>query len=529
MSGLLLLPLLLPLSMALLVALPATRAIGVKMALLAPLGGAVVLFTCKPFTTLWLPDVLMGTLLVLDPTAQLFLLLSTSVWFLAGLFALKEDYGWRFWFFFLLTLGGNLGLCVAGDGVSFYLFFSLMTFGAYPLVIAKHNTEALRAGKVYLIMAVLGEGAILAGMIIVFGAVGNHVFDTLFLQELPLLGVWLLALGFGVKVGVVGVHMWLPLAHSIAPAPASAVLSGVMLKAGLLGWMRFLPLGWMSVEGLGVVLLGLGVVGIFSAVIVGFTQQEPKSVLAYSSVSQMGLMCVGVGAALLEPAAWEGIRAGLLLYVLHHGFVKAGLFFVAGIALHHRLGITNAILAFFLGLSLCGAPLASGAVAKAALKAGFGQSALGIELGWVLSAGAVFSTLLVAHFLRLVLRTQQTHTSAPNLPLAACAVASALVAGYGFSGIGLVDIVPIGAGVVVFLGIGNRVVPAIPKGDLLHLLPKFTFHPELKTSLGTPLHVNLEPLKQRWLALEGALGVLENSIALWAGLVCVAIGLMVVF
>ena len=228
MSGLLLLPLLLPLAMALLVALPATRAIGVKMAFLAPLGGAVVLFTCKPFTTLWLPDVLMGTLLVLDPTAQVFLLLSTGVWFLAGLFALKEGYNASFWFFFLLTLGGNLGLCLAGDGVSFYLFFSLMTFGAYPLVIAKHNTEALYAGKVYLVMALLGEGAILAGMIVVFGAVGDHSFDALFMQELPFLGVWFLAFGFGVKVGVVGLHSWLPLAHSIAPAPASAVLSGAV-------------------------------------------------------------------------------------------------------------------------------------------------------------------------------------------------------------------------------------------------------------------------------------------------------------
>ncbi|MBN2964270.1 hypothetical protein JWV37_05730 [Sulfurospirillum sp. T05] len=527
MSTLLLLPILLPLAMALLVALPQTRNLAIKSAFLAPLGGAVVLFTCKPFTTLWLPDVLMGTLLRLDPTAQLFLLLSTGVWFLAGLFALRESYNWGFWFFFLLTLSGNLGLCLAGDGVSFYLLFALMTFGAYPLVIAKHNHEALRAGKVYLVMALLGEGAILVGMMVLFGAVGDHGFDALFMQELPSWGVWFLALGFGVKVGVVGLHSWLPLAHSIAPAPASAVLSGVMLKAGLLGWMRFLPLGWMRLEELGLVLVSLGMVGIFGAVIVGFTQKEAKSVLAYSSVSQMGVVCVAIGVALMIPAAWEGIRTGLMLYILHHGFVKAGLFFAAGIALHHRLGATNAILTFFLGLSLCGAPLASGAVAKGALKAGLGQS--GMEFGWVLMAGAVFSTLLVAHFLRLVSSVPHERTSEPNLSLAACAVASALVAGYGFRVLGLENIVPILVGVVVFWGLKKYAFPVIPKGDILALLPKFEFHPSIKTHLSTPLHVNLEPLKQRWLSAEAFLAVLENSITVWVGVACGAIGLMFFF
>ena len=88
---------------------------------------------------------------------------------------------------------------------------------------------------------------------------------------------------------------------------------------------------------------------------------------------------------------------------------------------------------------------------------------------------------------------------------------------------------PILVGLAVFWGLRKRVFMPIPKGDMLHLLPKLEFHPSIKKSLANPLHVNLEPFKQRALLSEDFLGILENSITVWVGLVCVGIGLMLFF
>ena len=104
----------------------------------------------------------------------------------------------------------------------------------------------------------------------------------------------LLWLGLGVKAGVIGLHVWLPLAHPVAPAPASAVLSGAMIKAGLLGWLTVLPLGMESLSPammqFGNVVLVAGFAAAFGAALYGIWQSHPKAILAYSSISQMGML-----------------------------------------------------------------------------------------------------------------------------------------------------------------------------------------------------------------------------------------------
>jgi hydrogenase-4 component B len=161
------------------------------------------------------------------------------------------------------------------------------------------------------------------------------VGGTLALVELPArlagapggeLAAALLIAGFGVKAGLLGLHVWLPLAHPVAPTPASAVLSGAMVKAGLLGWLRFLPLGTAALPVVGATLVVLGLAGAFLAALAGVLQRDAKTILAYSTVSQMGLLAVGVGLALAEPAAWPLAAAALPLYALHHGCTKAALF-----------------------------------------------------------------------------------------------------------------------------------------------------------------------------------------------------------
>jgi formate hydrogenlyase subunit 3/multisubunit Na+/H+ antiporter MnhD subunit len=118
--------------------------------------------------------------------------------------------------------------------------------------------------------------------------------------------------------GVYALHVWLPLAHPVAPTPASAVLSGAMIKAGLLGWLRFLPLGEAATPGWGNVCTIAGLAAAFDGVLVGCTQDNAKTVLAYSSISQMGFMTMAVGVGLTVPAVWTQALTATALYALHH-------------------------------------------------------------------------------------------------------------------------------------------------------------------------------------------------------------------
>jgi formate hydrogenlyase subunit 3/multisubunit Na+/H+ antiporter MnhD subunit len=320
----------------------------------------------------------------------------------------------RFIAFFMLTLTGNLGLIVSLDLATFYLFFALMTFAAYGLVIHAADAPALRAGRVYIVMAVLGEGFLIAGLIAAAGATG-----TLQIAELrAALGTspWrdtvlaLLWVGFGVKAGLLGVHLWLPLAHPVAPTPASAVLSGAMIKAGLLGWLLFLPLEaadpqWRS----GLALWGLAAA--LFGVAAGLAQRDPKVMLAYSSISQMGLMLVALAVGSAGAAADPTVAA---FYAAHHGLAKAALFLGVAVVAATAHG-SSARYAVLIGLAvpaaaLVGAPWTSGAIAKGLVDAQLaGASA---PLAWVkpwLTVAAVGTGVLMIRLLVVLASSARAH------------------------------------------------------------------------------------------------------------------------
>ncbi|QIK37344.1 hypothetical protein GWK36_04360 [Caldichromatium japonicum] len=200
-------------------------------------------------------------------------------------------------------------------------------------------------------------------------------------------------------------HVWLPLAHPAAPIPASAVLSGAMIKAALLGWLRFLPLGALARPDWGLLLVLAGLLTTILAPLIGLTQTNPKVLLAYSSIAKMGLMGLGVGILLLEPElASTGVIA-LALYAAHHAFAKGGLFL--GIGLCHQAGAQGLIMLglVIFALAPVGAPLTRGALAKDGLKP------LIATLDWpclmmALLAAAIASALLMVRFLWLMRHTE---------------------------------------------------------------------------------------------------------------------------
>lgn len=372
-----------------------------------------------------------GLRLGLDGTGLTFLILTGTLWLVGGVFAVgyhREDPHRRsFLVWFLLAMAGNLGLVVAADALSFYLFFVLMTFSAWGLVVHERTEEAYRAGRVYIVLAVLGDVAILAGLFSLtaaasgtpgFGPESEAAWATL-----AETGHWpgatgtaaLLLAGFGVKAGLVPLHVWLPLAHPVAPTVASALLSGAMIKGGLLGWIRFLP-AETAFPALGAVLLVLGVVAAFWGVLAGLLQDEAKTVLAYSSVSQMGFMAVAVGLMMRAPELAAAGAGAAALYALHHGLAKGALFLTVGVVDHapgwtrSRIRLPVLLLALLPALAVSGAPLTSGARAKGALTGALE------ELGgtWyqvlepLLLAVAFGTALLLARFLVVLDRRGRT-------------------------------------------------------------------------------------------------------------------------
>ncbi|MGB6325106.1 MAG: proton-conducting transporter membrane subunit [Methylocella sp.] len=232
--------------------------------------------------------------------------------------------------------------------------------------------------------------------------------------------------GFGPKIALVPMHGWMPLAYTAAPIPAAAVLSGAAVKAGVIGLIRFLPFE-SALPGWGEALAVLGLFSAFYGVAIGITQQNPKTVLAYSSISQMGVITAVLGMGLA--AADKGTALDVAFFAAHHVLVKGALFLAIGVAAASSARPMWWVLppAAVLALSLAGLPLTGGALAKLAVKAPLGDGVVG-SLATVSAAG---TTLLMLHFLRRLARgsSQDARAAAPArlaLPWLAMALASLL-------------------------------------------------------------------------------------------------------
>ena len=374
------------------------------------------------------PWLLFGTVFSLDPAARALTLIATLLYggALVAVGWLKTKDAERgsgaLSGFLLVCFTGNIGTYWAADVVSFYLTFAVMSFSAAGLVIHYRHQRARRATRIYLVMSVFSETAILAGLLLTAGAGGYLVAEApaaVASSDHTGLIVVLLLIGFGVKAGTVPLHVWLPLAHPAAPPAASAVLSGAMVKAGLVGWIRFLPLGQGPGDvPAGHVLLALALLGAFAAVVIGVLQQDPKVVLAYSTISQMGFMTCLVAVAMLNPSAAGAASAAAVLYAVHHGLAKGALFLGVPVVKHYGSGRTGVLVTVGMvgaALAVAGAPLTSGAYGKYVSKEAVeGISVMGLGLAELLPLVAVGSTLLLMRFGWVISRADRAAPRPPD-------------------------------------------------------------------------------------------------------------------
>jgi formate hydrogenlyase subunit 3/multisubunit Na+/H+ antiporter MnhD subunit len=465
---------------------------------LAPLPGLAAALLAANGPPLVLDEARRQFTFALDPEGAVLLGVAALLWSAAGFYARSYigggPAGGRFAEWWLLTLSGSLGVFITADLVSFYVAFAVVSLAAWGLVIHDGTARARRAGVIYLALAVSGEICLLMGFaLLAAGTPGESwaiegTVAMLPASQWPALTLAFLIAGFGLKMGLVPLHVWLPVAHPAAPMPASAVLSGAIIKAGVIGLIRFLPFE-SALPDWGLTLTGFGLLSAFYGVAIGITQANPKTVLAYSSISQMGLVAAVLGTGLA--AGDGGATMAAAFYAAHHVLAKGALFLAVGVVAAGGARWWPVLLpAAVLALGFGGLPLTGGALAKLAVKAPLGEGAVGL-LATLAGAG---STLLMMHFLhrlRLTARADPEATAPPGLVWPWLAMAGAAIAIpwalFLTAGIGTVAdalapaalwglLWPALLGVLLAVGLrrfGHR-LPPVPEGDVVVLGERLT-------------------------------------------------------
>jgi proton-translocating NADH-quinone oxidoreductase chain N len=240
----------------------------------------------------------------------------------------------KFYALLLITIGCIIGMSLSFDLFNLWIWFEGMAISTYFLV-AFYNEQpaSLEAGIKYLVQSAIGSALVLFGIAIFFSLTGSTSFESIWrlgaqAGTLPLIGGILLIVGFGVKAALVPLHTWLPDAHSQAPSGISAMLSGVVIEAGLIAMLRSLSMMAKIGGNWGLILLVFGCLNILVGNLMALRQTEVKRLLAYSSIAHVGYMLLGFGFAFLFGEVNGAV--GAFFHIITHSLMKGLAFLSAG-------------------------------------------------------------------------------------------------------------------------------------------------------------------------------------------------------
>ncbi len=361
------------------------------LAILLVLSSNVVLkgvtYTCS------IPNIcFQGINFKLDGFRAIYASICAFMWSMTSLFSHEYFHHYRnrnrYFFFLLLTFAGTMGVFLSADLYTTFICFEIMSMASYVMVIHDEKPGAMRAGDTYLFIAVLGGMVMLMGLFIL-----NNLAGTLFIDELHdalasyissggnIKLIWAssmcLLFGFGAKAGMFPVHIWLPKAHPVAPAPASALLSGILTKSGVFGILIITSQIFLYDATYGRLILYIGTITMFLGAFLALFSVDLKRTLACSSMSQIGFILVACGMqALLGHHNAYAVR-GALLHMVNHSVFKLILFMCAGVVYMnlHKLNLNDIRgfgrgkwflnICFLMGyIGIAGVPLWSGYVSK---------------------------------------------------------------------------------------------------------------------------------------------------------------------
>ncbi len=338
-----------------------------------------------------LPDVCgLGLSFRLDGFRSIFAMVAAFMWMMTTIFS--RDYlshsrnRNRYYLFLLITLGATVGVFLSDDLYTTFVFFEMMSLASYVTVVHEEEPDAMYAGGVYLAVAVLGGLVTLMGIFLLYSSTGTLALDEL----LPAVKAAfpghevrfyvsgaLILFGFGAKAGMYPLHVWLPMAHPVAPAPASALLSGIITKTGIFGVIVVATRIFLYDGYWGFAMLLLGVVTMLVGGILAVFSVDLKRTLACSSMSQLGFIFVGIGmSGLLGEENALAVR-GTILHMFNHSNLKLVLFMAAGVVVMnlHKLNLNDIrgfgrkkpllTYVFLMGaLGIGGVPLFNGYISK---------------------------------------------------------------------------------------------------------------------------------------------------------------------
>jgi hydrogenase-4 component B len=336
-------------------------------------------------------------------------------------------------FFNLLLLANTLVFC-ASHAVLFLVVWEIMALAAFVLVSFEHEEpETRQAGVLFFVMSHVGTGCLVLGYLLLYRAAGSFRFEDFHLLGTQLSSLqrhaafFLFLVGFGVKAGIIPLHVWLPEAHPVAPSNVSALMSGVLLKSGIYGLLRVLldflgnPPAWW-----GITLLVLGSASALLGILYALVQKDLKRLLAFSSLENIGIILMGMGASLMLSSFGQPVLAALALvaalyHTLNHGCFKGLLFLGAGAVLNgshtkdlEKLGgligrMPKTAFLFLLGaVALCGFPPLNGFVSEwltyQALLQGFSATERLVRLNFPIAGAllALTGALAAACFVKAV-------------------------------------------------------------------------------------------------------------------------------
>lgn len=358
----------------------------------------------------------MGLSFALDGFRAVYVCITAFMWMCTALFSMEylEHYRNRnrYHLFQLITLGATAAIFLSADLYTTFVFFEVMSFTSYVWVAQDERAESLRAAATYLAVAVIGGLVMLMGLFLLYHQAGTLEIDKLY-EACGGKNVYPAALcllfGFGAKAGVFPLHIWLPKAHPVAPAPASALLSGILTKTGIFGVLviscRILPHDGIW----GTVILTLGVLTMVVGAVLALFSIDFKRTLACSSVSQIGFILVGIGMQGLSGEENALTVRGSFLHMVNHSLFKLVLFLAAGVIYKnlHKLdlneirgyGRKKPMLAFVYlmgALGIGGMPLFGGYISKTLLHESI------VEYAEMLTTGEASAVLFSAGAMRAV-------------------------------------------------------------------------------------------------------------------------------
>ena len=333
----------------------------------------------------------LGLNLKADGFRSLYACVAAFMWMMTGLFSRQYFAHYhnrnRYYFFNLMTLGATLGVFLSDDLYTTFIFFEIMSLTSYAWVAHEETPGAMRAAGTYLAVAVIGGLTTLMGLFLLWHEVGTLSFTGLkaALAEggntVTTVAAWLTLVGFAAKAGLYPLHIWLPKAHPVAPAPASALLSGILTKSGVFGLIVVCSRLMAGETAFFNLLMVFACITMFLGALLALFSVDLKRTLACSSMSQIGFITVGLSMMVLLGEEGSLAAYGSVMHMVNHSLIKLCLFMAAGVVYMnlHRLDLNDVRgfgrgkpvlhIAFLLGaLSIaCIPPIGSGYNSKSLL------------------------------------------------------------------------------------------------------------------------------------------------------------------